>query len=50
MEIKPVQEGFVNNIINKLDKKIKIDNPSIFIPDSEESKIDNDFVFKNLYE
>ena len=50
MEIQPINESVVNRFINKLDKRTQIDNPSIFIPNTEDSGIDQDFIFKNLYQ
>ena len=50
MEIQPINESVVNRFINKLDKRTNIDNPSIFMPNAEDSTIDKDFIFKNLYE
>ena len=50
MEIQPINESVVNRFINKLDKRANIDNPSIFLPNTDDSAIDKDFIFKNLYE
>ena len=50
MEIQPINESVVNRFINKLDRRTQIDNPSIFIPNTEDSGIDQDFIFKNLYD
>ena len=50
MEIQSINESVVNRFINKLDRRAQIDNPSIFIPTVEDSGIDQDFIFKNLYE
>ena len=49
MEIRPIDESVVNRFINKLDKRTQIDNPSIFMPNTEDSGIDKDFIFNNLY-
>ncbi len=49
--IKPVTNKTVGNIIQKLDKKLPENNPSIFMKpqDSDEMTITNDFIFKQLY-
>lgn len=49
--IKPVTGGIVNKFIQKLDKKIPDTNPSIFMTpqENEESRINDDFIFKQLY-
>ncbi len=49
--IKPVTSNTVGNIIQKLDKKLPENNPSIFIkqPNQDEMTITDDFIFKQLY-
>ena len=50
MEINSIQEGVLKQTIKQLDKKMPSDNPSIFLSENEDSKIDNDFIYKNLYQ
>ena len=54
MEFQPINESVVNRFIYKLDKIIdkrdNVENRSIFIPDTEDSVIDQDFIFKSLYQ
>ena len=49
--IKPVLNGDIGKIIQKLDKKLPENNPSIFIKpqDTEDTAITNDFIFSQLY-
>ena len=49
--IKPVINGTIGKIIQRLDKKLPENNPSIFMPqpNNEEGVIDNEFIFNQLY-
>ena len=49
--IKPVSNGTVGSIIQKLYKKLPENNPSIFMKpqDADETAIPSDFIFKQLY-
>lgn len=48
--IRPVSGDVIKSFIQKLDKKVPENNTSIFIQQQqEESRIDNDFIFKQLY-
>ncbi len=48
--IRPVSGDVIKNFIQKLDKKAPENNTSIFMQQQpEESRIDNDFIFKQLY-
>ncbi len=49
--LKPVTNGTIGSIIQKLDKKLPENNPSIFISsqDTDETAIPSDFIFKQLY-
>lgn len=49
--IKPVINGTIGKIIQKLDKKLPENNPSIFMKpqDTDDTTITNDFIFNQLY-
>lgn len=49
--IKPITGMNVGKIIQNLDKKFPENNPSIFMAQqsADDTKIDNDFIFKQLY-
>lgn len=49
--IKPVTNGTIGSIIQKLDKKLPENNPSIFMKpqDADETAIPKEFIFKQLY-
>ena len=48
--ISPIREGVVGKTVNNLDKKVTWENPSIFMPNTDDSKISNELIFKTLYE
>lgn len=49
--VKPVINGTIGKIIQKLDKTIPENNPSIFIKtqETEDMSMSNDFIFNQLY-
>ena len=51
MEIKPITDGAVGGYVNKFDSKVQYDNPSLFMPKSEKSVINEntDLIFNYLY-
>ena len=52
--ISPIREGVVGSSINKsvdqYNKNIQWENPSIFMRNTEDSKISNELIFKTMYE
>ena len=48
--ISPIRDGVVGKTVNNLDSRVNWENPSIFMPNTEDSKIDQKFIFKTLYE
>ena len=42
--------GSINDSVDQLNKQLQWKNPSIFMQNTEDSKISNELIFKTMYE